>query len=63
MMPLRLQGMRLADPFGFGVKALVEGLPALALVAAAQDVQLSDEPAAAEPGEPEPGEPEPAPAA
>jgi hypothetical protein len=52
MMPLRLQGMRLADPFGFGVPALVEGLPALALVAAAQDVQLSEEPA------PEPDEPD-----
>ncbi len=61
MMPLRLQGMRLADPFGFGVSALVEGLPALALVAAAQDVQLSDEAAMPAPADAAESEQEPEP--
>jgi hypothetical protein len=41
--PLRIEGMRLSDPFGFGINALLEGLPTAALVAAAQDVHLSEE--------------------
>jgi amino acid transporter len=41
--PLRIEGMRLSDPFGFGIAPLLERLPAVALVAAAQDVHLSDD--------------------
>lgn len=45
--PLRVEGMRLADAFGFGIEALLAPLPIVALVAASQDVRLSErEPAA-----------------
>jgi len=45
--PLRVEGMRLADAFGFGIEVLLEPLPIVALIAASQDVQLSErEPAA-----------------
>ena len=65
--PLRIEGMRLSDPFGSGIAALLEGLPVVALVAAAQDVKLSDDAPAPEAEEekeeketrePAPGEPD-----
>ncbi len=40
LMPLRVQGMRLADAFEFGIEVVLERLPIVALVAAAQDVRL-----------------------
>jgi amino acid transporter len=46
--PLRIEGMRLIDAFGWGIAPVLARLPIVALVAAAQDVQLtegSDEPA------------------
>ncbi len=52
-MPLRLPGMHPEDPFGIGIDALLERLPVVALIAAAEDVPISDD-------EPEPA-PEPAP--
>ncbi len=42
-LPLRIRGMRLEDPFGFGLDALLARLPLVALAAAAEDVQLADE--------------------
>ena len=41
--PLRVEGMRLSDPFGSGIAPLLQELRAVALVAAAEDVHLSDE--------------------
>lgn len=43
-MPLRIEGMQLADAFGLGISSLLAKLPIVALVAAAQDVRLSGEP-------------------
>jgi amino acid transporter len=42
--PLRIEGMRLDDAFGWGISPLLAGLPIVALVAAAEDVRLSEEP-------------------
>jgi hypothetical protein len=42
-LPLRLPGMRLVDPFGFGLDGLLKGLPVVALVAGAEDVQIAEE--------------------
>jgi len=44
LMPLRVEGMRLADPFGLGLEVMLSSLPVVALVAAAQDIRLADEP-------------------
>lgn len=41
-LPLRVEGMHLCDAFGFGIEVLLEQLPTLGLVAAAEDVQLSE---------------------
>ncbi|MEX2208981.1 MAG: amino acid permease [Myxococcota bacterium] len=41
--PLRLPGMRLEDPFGIGIETLLERLPLVALVAAAEDVPIAEE--------------------
>lgn len=43
LMPLRIHGMRLSDPFGFGIPALIEASTAMALIAAAQDVRLAED--------------------
>jgi len=43
LLPLRLAGMRPEDPFGIGIETLLEQLPVVALVAAAEDVRLTDE--------------------
>lgn len=42
-LPLRIEGMHLEDPFGFGVTATLTPLPIVAMVAACQDVRLSEE--------------------
>ena len=42
-LPLRIEGMQLQDPFGFGLQATLTPLPLVALVAACQDVRLSEE--------------------
>ena len=42
-LPLRIEGMRVVNPFGQSIDALLAELPVAALVAAAQDVQLGDE--------------------
>jgi amino acid transporter len=42
-MSLRIEGMRLADAFGWGISAVLERLPIAALVAAAEDVRLTEE--------------------
>ncbi len=55
-LPLRLAGMRPEDPFGFGIGALLAGLPVVALVAAAEDVQITEEEAEPEPAEAKPAE-------
>jgi amino acid transporter len=47
--PLRLPGMRPEDPFGLGLDALLERLPVSVLVAAAEDVPLSDDESEPEP--------------
>jgi hypothetical protein len=44
LMPLRVEGMRLIDAFGLGLDVLLPPLPVVALVAAAQDIRLTDEP-------------------
>ena len=51
-LPLRIEGMHLVDPFGFGLAQTLAPLPIVALVAACQDVRLSEERAAREPPEP-----------
>ncbi len=42
LLPLRVHGMRVVDPFDGPLAALLERLPATALVAAASDVELVD---------------------
>ena len=42
-LPLRVEGMRLLDPFGGSVDTMLRNLPLVALVAAAQDIQLRTE--------------------
>jgi hypothetical protein len=42
--PLRIEGMRLRDAFGWGIDAVLPRLPIVALVAAAQDVRISEQP-------------------
>ena len=42
-LPLRLEGMRVLDPFGKAAEALVTELPVVAMVAAAQDIQLAED--------------------
>ena len=42
-LPLRIEGMRVVNPFGQSIDALLAELPVAALVAAAQDVPLGDE--------------------
>ena len=42
-LPLRVEGMRLLDPFGGPVDTMLRNLPLVALVAAAQDIQLRTE--------------------
>ena len=39
-LPLRLEGMRLRDPFGEPVETILKNLPLVTLVAAAHDIQL-----------------------
>ena len=39
-LPLRIEGMRLQDPFGSPVEAILKNLPLVALVAAAHDIRL-----------------------
>ena len=39
-LPLRVEGMRVLDPFGDPVETMLENLPLVTLVAAAQDIQL-----------------------
>jgi amino acid transporter len=41
--PLRIQGMKLSDPFGLGLEPLLERLPLVAMVAAAQDIRLGED--------------------
>jgi hypothetical protein len=41
-LPLRISGMRVIDPFGESIEALLAGLPMTALVAASDDVQLAE---------------------
>ncbi len=41
--PLRIEGMRLADAFGWGIDLVLARLPVVTLVAAAEDVRLSEE--------------------
>ena len=40
LLPLRVEGMRLLDPFGDPVEAILKTLPLVTLVAAAQDIRL-----------------------
>ena len=42
-LPLRVEGMRLLDPFGGPVDTMLRNLPLVTLVAAAQDIQLRTE--------------------
>jgi amino acid transporter len=42
LVPLRVEGMRLSDAFGFGIDELLPKLPIVALIAASQDVRLSE---------------------
>jgi hypothetical protein len=49
--PLRIEGMRLSDAFGWGITPVLTSLPIVALVAAAQDVRLSEEREALEPAQ------------
>ena len=42
-LPLRVEGMRLLDPFGGPVATMLRNLPLVALVAAAQDIHLRTE--------------------
>ena len=42
-LPLRVEGMRLLDPFGGPVEAMLTNLPLVTLVAAAQDIHLRTE--------------------
>lgn len=42
-MPLRIEGIRLAHAFGWGIGLVLERLPIVALVAAAQDIRLTEE--------------------
>ena len=42
-LPLRVEGMRLLDPFGGPVATMLKSLPLVALVAAAQDIHLRTE--------------------
>jgi amino acid transporter len=60
-LPLRVHGMRLATPLSEDLPALLARLPVTALIAAAQDVQLTDDeaepPAPDESAEPGPAEP------
>ena len=49
-LPLRVEGMRLLDPFGGPVATMLKNLPLVALVAAAQDIHLRTE----DDGEPPP---------
>jgi amino acid transporter len=63
LMPLRIEGMRLADAFGWGIDAVLARLPIVALVAAADDVRLTEErdepvPPARADGAPPEGSPE-----
>ena len=52
-LPLRVEGMRLLDPFGGPVDTMLKNLPLVTLVAAAQDIRLRTEdeaePTAADP--------------
>jgi hypothetical protein len=62
LLPLRVLGMRLATPLSEDLPALLARLPVTALIAAAQDVQLTDDeaepPAPVEPGPAEPRSPD-----
>jgi amino acid transporter len=58
-LPLRFLGMRLATPFSEDLPALLARLPTVALVAAAQDIKLTEEEPAPPPVPESPG-PEPA---
>jgi len=42
-LPMRLEGMRLRDPFGAPVEAILKNLPLVTLVAAAYDIRLQTE--------------------
>jgi amino acid transporter len=42
-LPLRIEGMRLEDPFGGDLGALLDRLPLVALVAASEDIRLTEE--------------------
>ena len=42
-LPLRVEGMRLLDPFGGPVETILKNLPLVTLVAAAQDIRLRDD--------------------
>ncbi len=42
-LPLRVEGMRLLDPFGGPVETMLANLPLVTLVAAAQDIRLRTE--------------------
>ena len=42
-LPLRIAGMSVVDPFGEPIDGLLPHLPVTALVAASQDIQLSDD--------------------
>ena len=48
LLPLRLAGMRVVDPFGGSIDELLAGLPIVALVAAARDLPLDEAEAEAE---------------
>jgi amino acid transporter len=43
LLPLRISGMRVVDPFDGPAETLLERLPVAALVASSQDIQLTDE--------------------
>ena len=60
-LPLRVEGMRLLDPFGGPVDTMLGDLPLVALVAAAQDIQLrtEDEDQPTPLADPPPGEQDP----
>jgi amino acid transporter len=62
LLPLRVSGMRLSTPLSEDLRVLLTHLPVTALIAAAQDVQLTDDeaepPTPTEPGPAEPQSPD-----
>jgi hypothetical protein len=50
LLPLLMQRVRAVDPFGNAIEPLLEALPAVALISAAQDIDLDADPEGGDPG-------------